>query len=594
VPSQLDNCSCTIMYEKCRISLNLWDASYDGYDRLRPLMYPETGCFLLCFSVVDPTSLQNVVMKWLPEVQYYCPDIPYILVGTKVDLRKNADILRELKERNEIPVSLAMGVKVAREIHAYHYLECSARTQKGLKTLFDEVSKVLILREVGGKRKRKGLRGWMDRIGRGKDHNLGMDEYRASNLKRLKEIDIGEMERQEIARLKEELKREMMDARMYQKDFGLLSRDVILEILSEYHCVDLELDCREFLPKYFVFQDELGMRTHKVLNKFFGYFANDRGRQIVQLFYNFTCESYDHMKKHLPIVKRMLHLAVLPCHGSTLRTHSYTYFRDYYHQRDTKNNVCVSALDAMEYPRDFEIWGNGRSSTVVDVNLRWTGTFLGRDASILTKLNVKYPYLSSLRMFRDFKKTFFITPSEGDMEFFNLRRLALHNMSLQSHWTFEKLPNLEDLTIVLRSGGREEISLEQFRVLMNLPHLNKFCAVRVGFGQIQNDFDLLFSDNSRIETIIFSECIFDLQALDESCNIMGAGMQLMVICNVKPLEHHAEKFNDKFVEDVLRFAEENDEFQYVLMSKTQKRVTNIAGKIITIDIGRWELPLRLL
>jgi small GTP-binding protein len=46
------------------ISLGLWDtAGQEDYDRLRPLSYPQTDVFLICFSVVSPPSFENVRTK---------------------------------------------------------------------------------------------------------------------------------------------------------------------------------------------------------------------------------------------------------------------------------------------------------------------------------------------------------------------------------------------------------------------------------------------------------------------------------------------------------------------------------------------------
>lgn len=46
------------------VSLGLWDtAGQEDYDRLRPLSYPQTDVFLICFSVVSPPSFDNVVEK---------------------------------------------------------------------------------------------------------------------------------------------------------------------------------------------------------------------------------------------------------------------------------------------------------------------------------------------------------------------------------------------------------------------------------------------------------------------------------------------------------------------------------------------------
>lgn len=46
------------------INLGLWDtAGQEDYDRLRPLSYPQTDVFLICFSVVSPPSFENVRTK---------------------------------------------------------------------------------------------------------------------------------------------------------------------------------------------------------------------------------------------------------------------------------------------------------------------------------------------------------------------------------------------------------------------------------------------------------------------------------------------------------------------------------------------------
>lgn len=48
------------------ISLGLWDtAGQEDYDRLRPLSYPQTDVFLICFSIVSPPSFDNVKAKVL-------------------------------------------------------------------------------------------------------------------------------------------------------------------------------------------------------------------------------------------------------------------------------------------------------------------------------------------------------------------------------------------------------------------------------------------------------------------------------------------------------------------------------------------------
>jgi len=98
--------------------------------------------FLVCFSVVSPTSYENVKTKWWPEIQRHAPGVPCILVGTKEDLRYNEEVVGRLRAEQKLPLSQQDGVRLAQEIGALKYIECSALTQKGLKSVFDEAIKV--------------------------------------------------------------------------------------------------------------------------------------------------------------------------------------------------------------------------------------------------------------------------------------------------------------------------------------------------------------------------------------------------------------------------------------------------------------------
>uniref|UniRef100_A0A8B9V9S9 Ras homolog family member U n=1 Tax=Anas zonorhyncha TaxID=75864 RepID=A0A8B9V9S9_9AVES len=109
----------------------------DEFDKLRPLCYTNTDIFLLCFSVVSPSSFQNVSEKWVPEIRCHCPKAPIILVGTQSDLREDVKVLIELDKCKEKPVSEEAAKLCAEEIKAASYIECSALTQKNLKEVFD-------------------------------------------------------------------------------------------------------------------------------------------------------------------------------------------------------------------------------------------------------------------------------------------------------------------------------------------------------------------------------------------------------------------------------------------------------------------------
>ena len=113
---------------------------------------------LLCFSVVSEASYEAVADKvcdllqlhpflirsfavsdkrcqWSPEVNHYIPDVPHILVGTKVDLRdaKMADAhVGEFQ-----CITREQGEELAEDIGAVAYVEASAKTRKGLEEVYE-------------------------------------------------------------------------------------------------------------------------------------------------------------------------------------------------------------------------------------------------------------------------------------------------------------------------------------------------------------------------------------------------------------------------------------------------------------------------
>jgi len=139
VPTVFENFEVDLQIEGEKYTLNLFDtAGQEAYDRLRPLAYTSADIFLVCFSVACVTSFENVDTKWVPELREYCPEVPYLLVGTQVDLRDDGEY-----GKDEL-VSADMGHKMSKQVQAVGYVECSALTQRGLKYVFDEAISTLM------------------------------------------------------------------------------------------------------------------------------------------------------------------------------------------------------------------------------------------------------------------------------------------------------------------------------------------------------------------------------------------------------------------------------------------------------------------
>uniref|UniRef100_A0A2K5C393 Cell division control protein 42 homolog n=1 Tax=Aotus nancymaae TaxID=37293 RepID=A0A2K5C393_AOTNA len=134
-----DNCAVTVIIGGEPYTLGLFDAAeQEDYDRLRLLSYPQTDVFLVCLSVVAPSSFENVKEKWVPEITHHCLKTPFLLAGTQIDLRDDPSTVEKLAKNKQKPVTPGTAEKLAPDLKAVKYVECSALTQKGLRNVFDE------------------------------------------------------------------------------------------------------------------------------------------------------------------------------------------------------------------------------------------------------------------------------------------------------------------------------------------------------------------------------------------------------------------------------------------------------------------------
>ena len=73
-------------------TLNIWDTvGCQELEIIRSLSFKRANLFLLCFSVITPTTFDNITSFWIPEIKRYCPEknVKIMLVGTKTDLRSD-------------------------------------------------------------------------------------------------------------------------------------------------------------------------------------------------------------------------------------------------------------------------------------------------------------------------------------------------------------------------------------------------------------------------------------------------------------------------------------------------------------------------
>ena len=144
IPTAIDTYDVVVHVDGEPVTFEMCDTpGQDDFDTLRPLVYPNTDVFLLCFSVVSPSSFLNIREKWIPEIKKsrekgQKKHVPIILVGTQSDLRNDVNTRVELAKYKEQPVTEMEAKKLAKELGCENFIETSALTQHNLKEVFDE------------------------------------------------------------------------------------------------------------------------------------------------------------------------------------------------------------------------------------------------------------------------------------------------------------------------------------------------------------------------------------------------------------------------------------------------------------------------
>jgi GTPase SAR1 family protein len=107
------------------------------YDRLRPLSYPRTDVFALCFSVIKPEQLQRIREYWFPNLQHHAPWAGIILIGTHQDIRDAVETASPSDGEKVTPISFSEAQALANELGAMSYIETSTSDKESVRKLYD-------------------------------------------------------------------------------------------------------------------------------------------------------------------------------------------------------------------------------------------------------------------------------------------------------------------------------------------------------------------------------------------------------------------------------------------------------------------------
>uniref|UniRef100_A0A665WP41 Cell division control protein 42 homolog n=1 Tax=Echeneis naucrates TaxID=173247 RepID=A0A665WP41_ECHNA len=85
-----------------------------------------------------PTVFDNYAVTVMIGGEPYTLGLFDTAVGTQIDLRDDPSTIEKLAKNKQKPITPETAEKLARDLKAVKYVECSALTQRGLKNVFDE------------------------------------------------------------------------------------------------------------------------------------------------------------------------------------------------------------------------------------------------------------------------------------------------------------------------------------------------------------------------------------------------------------------------------------------------------------------------
>ena len=137
----------------------------DDFKPLRRCAYHKMDAAVICYAVNNAQCFERIKEFWVPELRKYAPKVPFVLVGTKKDIKEHArdeleEMLRSAVEDdkdgsmaarlraevsfNEEFVSEDRGRRMASSVGAEGHIECSSLYRDRTRDVFETVTMVAL------------------------------------------------------------------------------------------------------------------------------------------------------------------------------------------------------------------------------------------------------------------------------------------------------------------------------------------------------------------------------------------------------------------------------------------------------------------
>ena len=139
-PTSFENFQADVPTNKGRCHVTIMDTSgCHEHTDLRALAYKDCDAVIICFDLTEQSTLSSIEKTWMPELQRYCPGVPFYIAGCKRDAmcervcRCGGDCCTQ---------SEADLLEIVQRTGAVAYTECSAAEstlEDGVEDLFKYV-----------------------------------------------------------------------------------------------------------------------------------------------------------------------------------------------------------------------------------------------------------------------------------------------------------------------------------------------------------------------------------------------------------------------------------------------------------------------
>lgn len=149
IPKVLDQISVTVQHKEEKVDLHISYSSEEDFRKFQSLNKEEIDIFIVSFSLVKLSSLENIENFWIKEMKDRFPNVPYILVGLQSDLRDNQSDEMKMMIKNK-------REEIMKKIDAPAYVESSSRFGFNLKEVFQTA--IMFARNLSSKKKTQHLK----------------------------------------------------------------------------------------------------------------------------------------------------------------------------------------------------------------------------------------------------------------------------------------------------------------------------------------------------------------------------------------------------------------------------------------------------